>query len=46
MVKKEQRSKAEKIAHLERAIRRFGDSDGKRAEAIAILRGQSAEVRK
>ncbi len=41
MVKKDKRTKAEKIAHIERSIRRFGDSDGKRTEALAVLRGEA-----
>lgn len=33
----QRRTKAEKIAHLERSIKKFGDSDGKRGEALQRL---------
>ena len=36
------RTKPEKIAHLERSINKFGDSDGKRAEALARLTGRTS----
>lgn len=36
---KKKRSKAENIAHLQRAIRKFGDFDGSRKAALDRLRG-------
>jgi hypothetical protein len=42
MSKAQKRTKAEKIAHLERSIRKFGDSDGKRSDALARLTGKKA----
>jgi hypothetical protein len=40
MAKKDKRSKADRIKHLERSIAKFGDSDGSRTAALAKLRGE------
>jgi hypothetical protein len=39
MSKKIKRTKSEKIARLERAIRKFGDADGDRSVKLAELKG-------
>jgi hypothetical protein len=39
MAKKDKRSTAEQIKHLERSIAKFGDSDGTRTAALDKLRG-------
>ena len=35
------RTHEDKLRHLERAVRKFGDSDGKRTEALQRLQGAS-----
>jgi len=40
MSKKIKRTKPEKIAHLERSIRKFGDTDGDRSAKLAELKGE------
>ena len=42
----QRRTKAEKIAHLERSIKKFGDSDGKREEALSRLVGREKKGEK
>lgn len=39
MSKKNKRSKSEKIAHLERSIRKFGDFGGDRSKKLDELKG-------
>jgi hypothetical protein len=39
MSKKTKRTKAEKIAHIKRSIKKFGDYDGKRKDLLKELRG-------
>jgi len=39
MSKKQKRSKAENIAKIKRAIRKFGDSDGSRKAVLRELAG-------
>lgn len=43
MSKRIKRTREEKIAHLERSIKKFGDPDGSRGEALAILRKGKAK---
>ncbi|MFA5130475.1 MAG: hypothetical protein WC477_06225 [Patescibacteria group bacterium] len=38
MCKKDKRSKKQNIKALQRSIRKFGDSDGKRSETLKELR--------
>lgn len=40
MSKKSKRTKAEKIAHLERAIKKFGDHQGDREAKVEELKGE------
>jgi len=40
MSKKSKRTRPEKITHLERSIRRFGDPDGDRSKKIDELKGE------
>ena len=40
MSKKSKRTKPEKIAHLERSIRKFGDFGGDRSKKIDELKGE------
>lgn len=40
MSKKIKSSKSEKIAHLERSIRKFGDAEGDRSAKLAELKGE------
>jgi hypothetical protein len=40
MSKKSKRTKAEKIAHLERSIKKFGDSQGDRTAKLKELKGE------
>ena len=40
MSKKSKRTKPEKIAHLERSIRKFGDSEGDRKAKLDELKGE------
>jgi hypothetical protein len=44
--KKEKRSKEASAKHIARSIRKFGDSDGKRAESLAKLADRACEARK
>ena len=39
-MKRDTRTKAEKIAHLERSIAKFGDADGSRKAKLAALTGE------
>ena len=41
MSKKSKRTTSEKIAHLERSIRKFGDSQGDRTAKVKELKGKS-----
>lgn len=41
-MKRNIRTKAEKIAHLERSIAKFGDADGTRAAKLKALKGEKA----
>jgi hypothetical protein len=41
MSKKSKRTKSEKIAHLERSIKKFGDIQGDRTAKLEELRGGS-----